>query len=407
MGNESHDKQEEAQRPGERQPEHTKQAQSEANAGSQNYADQVKAYRQEQKISGKSKATGAGADAYGKGGLASAKDLLGEDAHGISKKEKQTALLAQIEKDGFIVGKPKDKQSAPEYGQGSDGRWHFQNPRVKPGQDIAGELKEWLWNDASKDISELPGNLVKGSENVAWNATVAVAEAINRQFGTNYIPEGATMDYLSGITKNPEKYEQAFREISPSACNQAYKAFGLDKLGADPTLIPGLIWNEQLHLKPSDQVQDIRAGLGVKLSPTESIGPAQMQIRNIQHLADEYPLLRQFGDPVKAALDPNKAPYFVAAYLCDEAKAINDYNHKHPNETPISVNSDSLAYRYNPDVYRDPQGKYRSLEPWEKLNIQSLHGFRKMDFPVAGIVENSHHVSKVKQAMQEVRKASR
>lgn len=82
MGSETHEKQEEPQRSAERQPEHTKQAQSEANAGSQNYADQVKAYRLEQKLSGKSKATGAGADAYGNGGLASAKDLLGDLAHG-------------------------------------------------------------------------------------------------------------------------------------------------------------------------------------------------------------------------------------------------------------------------------------------------------------------------------------
>ncbi len=42
-------------------------------------------------------------------------------------------------------------KSGEQHGLGSDGRWHFQNPRVKPGQDIAGETKEWLWNDAAQD----------------------------------------------------------------------------------------------------------------------------------------------------------------------------------------------------------------------------------------------------------------
>ena len=100
MANEAKEKPDESQRSAERQPEHTKQAQSEANAGSQSYADQVKAYRHEQKLSGKSKATGAGADAYGKGGLASAKDLLGDLAHG------HPMLIADNDKPVLVAEKP-------------------------------------------------------------------------------------------------------------------------------------------------------------------------------------------------------------------------------------------------------------------------------------------------------------
>jgi hypothetical protein len=84
-------------------------ARGEITNSAQDYTDQVKAERAEQKIKGQSKATGAGADAFGKGGLVSAKDLLGEDAHGITKAEKQAALLAQIEQDGYIVGNQQDK----------------------------------------------------------------------------------------------------------------------------------------------------------------------------------------------------------------------------------------------------------------------------------------------------------
>ena len=293
-----------------------------------------------------------------------------------------------------------------EQGLGADGRWHFQNPRVKPGQDIAGAIKEWIWNDAQN----LPGDVAKGAINGAWNAGVGVGEAVNRNFATNTIPEGAAMDYISGIVKNPEKYDQRYREINPSACEAAYKAFGLDKLGIDPNLIAGLIWNEQLHLKPiADDLQNTQAALSLPLKPGESIGPAQMQVRNIQRLAEEYPALKQFGDPVKAALNPKVAPFFVAAYLASEAKAIADYNHQHPGDKPIPVNTDTLAYRYNPDVYRDQQGKLKSLEPWEKIAAQAklLHGVKKEEFPMTGVLENSHHLHKVRQAMAEVARGER
>ena len=82
----------------------------EANTSSAEYTGKVIATRLEKKISGHSGATGQLADKDGKG-LASAKDLLGDNAHGISRKEKQAALMAQIEKDGYIVGKPKEDQA--------------------------------------------------------------------------------------------------------------------------------------------------------------------------------------------------------------------------------------------------------------------------------------------------------
>jgi hypothetical protein len=320
-------------------------------------------------------------------------------------------LIAQAIADGS-KGEPQEQPQ--EQGLGADGRWHFQNPRVKPGQDIAGAIKEWIWNDAknlpnevAQTISDTPGNIAKTTINTGWNAAVGFGEAVNRNFGTNTIPEGAAMDYLSGIVKNPEKYDQPFREINPSACSAAYHAFGLDKLGIDPNLIAGLIWNEQLHLKPViDDLQNAEAALNLPLKPDKSIGPAQIQVKNIQRLAEEYPALKQFGDPIKAALDPKAAPFFVAAYLASEAKAIGDYNHQHPGAKPIPVNTDTLAYRYNSDVYRDQQGNLRSLEPWEKVadRAKLLHGVRKEEFPIAGVLENSHHLRKVRQAMAEVAK---
>lgn len=92
----------------------------EINKSVQSYNDQVAASKNEQKVRGSSKATGAGADAYGKGGLASAKDLLGDLAHSTLTKEtekknmspqRQAELMEEIKRDGYIVGKPKDDQA--------------------------------------------------------------------------------------------------------------------------------------------------------------------------------------------------------------------------------------------------------------------------------------------------------
>lgn len=319
-------------------------------------------------------------------------------------------LIAQAISDSSSKAQPQEQPQ--EQGLGADGRWHFQNPRVKPGQDIAGAIKEWIWNDAknlpgevAQAVSEMPGNLAKNAVNGAWNAAVGVSEVVNRNFATNTIPEGAAMDYISGIVKNPEKYDPYYREISPIACIDAYKTFGLEKLGIDPSLIPGLILNEQLHLKPTDDLQSAEAALKLPLKATDSIGPAQIQKAIIERLAEEFPLLKKLGDPLQAALRPDAAPYFVAAYLASEARAIANYNQHHPGEKPIPINTDTLAYRYNPDVFRDTNGQFRSLEPWEKVTkhfhaVDATH----MPFPVAGVIEHSHHVQKVRQSMEEVKR---
>lgn len=259
-------------------------------------------------------------------------------------------------------------------------------------------------NDLQKQSRDLSGDIVNG----IWNTTVGTAEAINRHFNTVHIPQGATMDYLSGIIKNPEKYEQYFQEfgLNVSACDAASKAFVLDRLGIEKNLVAGLVWNEQLHKKPTDLAQDSAIWAGVKLDGGTSIGPAQMQIRNIEFLAEKYPGLKELGDPLKAALDPAKAPFFVAAYLANEVESISAYNKEHSTYAgfvPVVTSTETLAYRYNPDVYRD-QGEFRSLEPWEKIAVKldALKGVTKQEWPVAGVPEHSHHVRKVREAMKEV-----
>ncbi len=117
--------------------------------------------------------------------------------------------------------------------------------------------------------------------------------------------------------------------------------------------------------------------------------------------------MKQLGDPYKAALDPAKAPFFVAAYLANEAYNINAYNKQHVTYAGfrnIPINTETLAYRYNPDVYQD-NGEFRSLEPWEKIAVKAnlLHGVVQQEWPIAGVVEGSHHVGKVLDALKEVK----
>lgn len=109
---------EEKQVRSERQAENKERG--EVDSAIENYTGQIKSDNKEQKVRGQSKATGAGADAYGKGGLASAKDLLGDFAHDTLSKEaerktispeRQAELMAEIQRDGYIVGKPKESHT--------------------------------------------------------------------------------------------------------------------------------------------------------------------------------------------------------------------------------------------------------------------------------------------------------
>jgi len=150
------------------------------------------------------------------------------------------------------------------------------------------------------------------------------------------------------------------------AADRAYDAFNLESLNLPRSLIPGIILNEIKHYKPLvDDKQTFAVEYGLKLQPRESLGPAQLQVRNIMGLIEAcnektgeclYPQLQSFKDaPLKAALEPENAPYFVAAYIVNEAGKIDRYNKIH-RAVVVPINADTLAYRYNPDVFIDDQG---------------------------------------------------
>lgn len=101
----------------------------------------------------------------------------------------------------------------------------------------------------------------------------------------------------------------------------------------NPDLIAGIIRNEQFFYKnlfdtgPDNYVKT-HGNLDV-LENTASIGPAQIQVRNIQNLMKQFPeqLAPYAKDPLRAALNPGDAPMFVAAYMSN----IIEHLEKHTN----------------------------------------------------------------------------
>jgi hypothetical protein len=89
-----------------------------------------------------------------------------------------------------------------------------------------------------------------------------------------------------------------------------------------PDLIAGIMRNEQYYYKQgidtgSDNYVRNHGNLDILHDQTYSIGPAQLQIRNIHEMIRQFPeqLGRYASDPLRAALNSGDAPYFVAAYM--------------------------------------------------------------------------------------------
>jgi len=292
MGNEANEKHEQNERPAERQPEHVKRAQGEVNANVNEYTEKVSAIRLEKKLSGNSGVTGQLSDQNGKG-LASAKDLLGDNAHGLSKKEKQAALLAQVEKDGYIVGKPQDKP-------------------VLIAQDWDG-LKQFGVGAGDLALEKAGVFVHRGNED-KYVDYKAAQEAL-KTAGLDKL--GLPSNFIGALMRNEQHY---------------YKNFDAE---------------QDKQVRENGTV--LKDG---KEDGTASIGPAQIQIANIRNLVEmknaagkpEYPYLQQLKeDPVRAALEPKNAALFAAAYT----KEIIKEQKAHGIEKPTA---EQVIYGYNDDV---------------------------------------------------------
>lgn len=123
--------------------------------------------------------------------------------------------------------------------------------------------------------------------------------------------------------------------ISDGACKAASRRFpelskrlGPNHGQIDPDLIAGVIWHEQESYK---QLYDTGVDAAIRKTgradgtdEMTSIGPAQIQLRSIHRLITEFSwqLGHYANDPLRAAIRPGDAPYFVAGYFASVIKNI-------------------------------------------------------------------------------------
>lgn len=114
--------------------------------------------------------------------------------------------------------------------------------------------------------------------------------------------------------------------------------------------IAAMVRNEQhyyMNVKEQNEEQLIKAGKGDEVGIGKSIGPAQIQIRNIERLIEKYP---QLTDPklggirkdhvLEDALKPDKAAWLATAYVADKIES------NEAKGNPVTVRQ--LIQDYNP-----------------------------------------------------------
>ena len=139
-------------------------------------------------------------------------------------------------------------------------------------------------------------------------------------------------------------------QVDYAACAAAFRSFPEFSRhpNIDRALIPALIRNELHHYftpkeKPAEDFLNATGNPGLEKT---SLGPGQVQVRHVKRLIESFPQLRDpaqgaiTGDPFKAALDPAKAPWFVAAYLAEKIQ--------HRESHGQTISHQALIQDFNP-----------------------------------------------------------
>lgn len=181
------------------------------------------------------------------------------------------------------------------------------------GTQVAWDPRKWA-TEKAKEVDQKAKAITHGVD----KATALTAAAKDH-------PE---LGFLEGQNAFPHRGRED-DYVSYGACAAANNRFdnvririGQGPGHIDPNLIAAMMRNEQYHYKNffdtgTDNYVRLHGNLDVLNDDTYSIGPAQMQIRNIQNLVKQFPeqLAPYEKDPLRAALNPGDAPMFVAAYM--------------------------------------------------------------------------------------------
>jgi len=197
--------------------------------------------------------------------------------------------------------------------------------KEEPAAVVAWDPREWA-NQRAKDVEH---GVTKAGK--SWQSTTESADRYGRF--AKAAADHKDLQHLEPVRLGDDPiYPHRGHEddhLSYGACAGANNPFenirmriGSGPGHIDPDLIAGIMRNEQFYYKQiGDAQQDhyVRnhGNLDVLHDNAYSIGPAQMQIRNIQNLMKQFPeQLAPFAkDPLRAALNPGDAPMFVAAYM--------------------------------------------------------------------------------------------
>lgn len=181
------------------------------------------------------------------------------------------------------------------------------------GTQVAWDPREWAVNQAKQ----------------VEHQTKATAHKIDKAAElAKTAKEHPELQYHEGLDGFPHRGHED-DHVSYGACAAANNPFEnvRMRMGAgpghiDPDLIAAIMRNEQFFYKNvvdtgTDNYVRIHGNLDIMHDDTYSIGPAQMQIRNVHNLIAQFPdQLGQYAkDPLRAVERSGDAPMFVAAYM--------------------------------------------------------------------------------------------
>jgi hypothetical protein len=149
-------------------------------------------------------------------------------------------------------------------------------------------------------------------------------------------------------------------------------AFSERHEGIGPKLIGAILQNEQTYYRSDkDAIPDAIVRQTGSVGFDVTIGPAQMKVSNIKHLASQYPeILGTVNDSTHMATDKWYATMLVGAYLDQKIQTFEEWSKHPPDRTKLSkderyqfdhampfwkagMETKALAMSYNPAGGKD------------------------------------------------------
>lgn len=290
----------------------------------------------------------------------------------------------------------------------------FQGATSKPGTTAVADREQAFFDQAGQ------GFTFAQFENVYGRNDVLAGDPLkDLQDGLNWLGKDSTREAAAEKLGSFPHRGQEDKFIDYASTKDAHNQFHLNRYGLPDSTIASFMRNEQHYFKPSDDAQDkeVRESGTVHYSVIDggmkagqenvsaSIGPAQIQIRNIRDLVNAtnsdgspiYPQLAHMNDdPIRAALEQKNAALLVGAYLDREAGKLK--------QRGLPVTTESLAYAYNQDVFtRTKDGKTEYISPdllgrktlgpeWKPVRMSDLN-----ENNLSQVLSASRHVGHIKQ----------